>query len=33
MYHFKVDADKLNEEDFIKYVGWLNYALREVNGK
>lgn len=32
MYHFKVDVDSVSDEDFIKYVGWLNYAQKKVNG-
>jgi len=32
MFHFKVDIDKISEDEFIKYVGWLRYAL-EKNGQ
>jgi len=32
MFHFKVDIDKVSEDDFCKYVGWLRFAL-EKNGQ
>jgi len=28
MYHFKIDVDKVSEDEFAKYVGWLIYALK-----
>lgn len=29
MYHFKVDVDKISDEEFEKYVGWLRYSLEK----